>query len=156
MQLGLRRPHRNTERVGDLIVAVPLDVLENEDISCPIRQAVDRALEIEGVTRRPASRRHHTGEESISAGVPRLTFPLCLSLAQDVIDGEPMQPRPELRLSLERLELVPGADEDLLCEIFRGLFVDHANTERVHTPHVFPLETFKRLVIAVRRTPHIC
>src|SRR5437764_6964176 len=45
MQLRLRRPRHDPQQVRDLLVAVPLDVVQYEHLPCPVGQPLERSEE---------------------------------------------------------------------------------------------------------------
>jgi hypothetical protein len=62
-----------------------------------------------------------------------------------------MQPRPKPRLSTERSQLLPSADEHFLRQILGEILARHSQRQRIDPVHMTAIEAFEGLVIAVCR-----
>ena len=96
--------------------------------AAPLRQPLDRRLEVHGDLRRrprgpapsPARRPHPVALAPDAQG---------LAPAEDDVDRQPVEPGAERRLSPKRPQLLPGADEDVLDHVVRVLVAQHAADE---------------------------
>ena len=78
-----------------------------------------------------------------------------LSATENVVPRKAVQPRPELGLSREGVQLAPHANEYLLCQIFGGLFVDHAHAKCVDSSDVVAVKPLESSMVSSRCPLHI-
>jgi hypothetical protein len=72
-----------------------------------------------------------------------------------VVHREPVQPRPEVRVSPEGVEFLPGPDEHFLHEILGLLGPGHAHGQRVHAAYVVAIQALEGFVVADRRATDV-
>lgn len=84
-----------------------------------------------------------------------LSLPLSLAPTQNVVHRKSMQAGAELRLTLEGAQPAPGANENLLRELFCRLLIDHPHTQSEDPPHVVPIQPFERRVVSRRGSVNI-
>jgi hypothetical protein len=115
MDAALRRRNRDAKRFGDLNVAESLDVAKHDRRAVLERQRRERAHE------QVAQSRLRIGR----GGQPVVEFLEVVALPplahQRLVDGDPVQPREQLRVSAETMQIAPDLNEDVL-----GRFLDVA------------------------------
>src|SRR2546423_2290051 len=146
MQLRATCPYRRTGHLRDFIVLIALDVVEDEDSSRSLREAGDRAFQIDGVldarrARVNVRRTWYVRVRHVSFVIVRqvvsylmlLTPLLPAGVAQHQIYRQAVDPTRERRLAAPRAEALPDMHEDVLREIAGALTgAAHPQTQRKH------------------------
>ena len=137
MQLRLRRTGRHPQQRADLLVPIPLDIVEHEDRSRARRQLFDGGLQIDAPIQvlRACRRRHieqrlAVCQESLPSHSER-SKPL-----DDDVHRQPVQPRRERRLAAKQGELLPRADEYVLRQFIGCVGAGHPPREVENPRHV--------------------
>ena len=125
VQLGLGGTYREAEHVGNLLVAVALDVVKHEHLPGAGRKPVERSLEIERDLRTAAPARHRF-QHVIALQKPVAPHAQRLAPGQNYVDAHPVQPGRERGLAPIGAELLPGANEDVLGDFIRIVIVQAA------------------------------
>src|SRR4029453_11044834 len=102
----------------------PLDAGENKMPSGAAREPFDGCLEVHGQVR--PGRRHGYEFECVLI----VSHPLSLNCERspaldDDVDRQPVEPRGECRVAAKLAELLPGADENVLCGFVRLMRAEH-------------------------------
>jgi hypothetical protein len=142
VQLRFRRPHRDREEFGDLLVPVALDVEEGEDLPRSFGEELDGPLQVEaelGVRRASGGVRHGDvvlPEPVAEAGIPGAP-------GEEEVDREAVQPGGEGGLPAEGAELLPGADEGILSGLVGLGGAEHPPGEGVDAGAVAAVEALE-------------
>src|SRR5688500_16932888 len=134
MELRTAGPFRGPSQFRDLIVLVPLDVVQHEDRARSRRQRADRSFEIDSLEH---GRRSHSPEvrstsfilRRPSCALRRLLFShftaltplLPTNVAQHEVNRESIDPTRERRLTTPRAQTLPYVHEDILRQLRRTL-----------------------------------
>ena len=158
MQLRFRGSRRYAEHLGDLLVFVAFDIVQDEDAASAGRQACDCFFHVEHVARRErrsndARVRVHPTRFLIVLLEARALSSLTLSRVEHHVDRQTMQPGSERALATKQPQLLPRTDEDVLCQLFgAGAVGDHAGAKREHSVDVLSVQPLERTTISSRRT----
>src|SRR5205085_4464216 len=141
MELRLRRAFGDAEYVSDLVVVVPLDVVQDEDGAIAGRQLRDGALKGDAINDRHLVRVLRAAHDLHGrlALFGRKLGPCAPApkVHEHLIDREPMQPSGEGRLAAKTADLVEEMREDVLRQVFSfGRVAEHAEAERIDAPEV--------------------
>src|SRR5687767_1238012 len=143
MQLRATGSFGRSGHLRDLVVLIPLDVVQDKDGARPFRERRNRALEVDGVV--------HAGLASLGLRLTRrvvavvcarlvahlvfLTPLVAPNVAEHQVHGQAVDPAGQRRLTAERREPLPQMDEDVLRQLARTRAgATHAQTEREYTP----------------------
>src|SRR5205809_607867 len=110
MQLRFRRAGHDPQHVGDLLVPVPLDIVQHEHLPRAVGQAPDGLLEVHRQLRRRRAPRHPVED----VGRVVIAAALCAeggAPGEDDVHRQAVQPCPERLFAPERRELGPCTDE---------------------------------------------
>ena len=110
-----------------------------------------RRRDVQSLCRGTSPWRDHSLHNPLRCYLPRLPLPYSLSATENVVHREAVQPRSEPRISTERAQLLPSANEHFLRQVLREVFARHAKRQRVDPVHMTAIEAFESLVITVSR-----
>ena len=154
MKLGFRSPLADSHHVRNLLVAVSLHFVEDEDLAGTAGETLEGGLEI---YREP--RCHPTSSNPIQQlspwNVPLRPLPQGLPPGENQVDSQSVEPGAEPGLTPERPQLLPGPDEDLLCEVFRPFTPGHPHGERIDLTDVAPVQSLEGPLVASGGQSHI-
>jgi hypothetical protein len=143
MQLGLGGAGCQSKHLGNLFVTISLDIVKHEHFPCAVRQSLHSGLEVHRHFRSgPAGRDHVQGrvavEVTLSPGAEGLPA------RQNHVDGKPVKPGAEGRLTPKGPQLLPGSNEDVLGYLVGVIIVEHAADQPIHLGHVSSVEPLER------------
>ena len=144
MEVGSRGADSHSGQSGNLAVTVALHVVEHEHFSSAVREPANGALQIQSSrVVVPAGLFGNRG--LLREGLDLLSSRPSSAVAEDDVDGQPVQPGRECAPALERAEPFPGADEAHLGELFcQRRAATHAQAQGVDPADVVVVEAFER------------
>ena len=158
MQVGPHRPFSDRHRLRDLVVPVPLHLVEHKDGARVGREARNRRLEVEPIALVDSHHASH-GRRFVILVQPRflvrLTAPLPPLTLQHHVHRQPVKPGAECRLAAKARELLPRAHEDVVRELPRALPVaGHAQAQSEDPTGRRPIQRLECLRLPLTSTRH--
>ena len=148
MQLCFRRTYGHAQLVADLFVSPAFDIVQHQYRAGTRRQQSDGALELIALG----------GAERCLAGIGQLLVidhayrirAACTYIHQCDIDGKPVQPGTEGAFVAEIRQLLPGAHESVLGQIFRSgvVIAGQPKNRAMHAAYVQVIQPLERAPVA--------
>lgn len=143
-KLALGGPGLDSKDLGDVVVGIPLDVVQHQDHAVAGGECSDRLLQVEALRRVAGSRLGDVRDierRQASAPAQRLA---------GAVERDPREPGAKLRAPGKPLQPLDRADPGLLEDILRGLVVSsgEAPDEGEEGGRVTPVELTERLLVA--------
>src|ERR1700682_2118561 len=139
-------------QLRDLLVLVPFNVVEHEDVSRSWRQLGNRVCEVHSLY---VHRRPRNFSPPFVADIAFISsrgfLALGLSRIQNHVDRETMQPGRKSALTPELWELFPGSHEYVLCQLLAlRPAAAHPGAQRIHPVGVRPVQPLECLAVPGR------
>ena len=152
MEPHFRSTDGYAEHVGDLVVRVSLEVVQDYDFAQSCAQTREGSIDVDPRLRgeRRCMQLLDWGRGHARGDVPRH-----FGVSQEDVHGDAMEPRAESRLAAKLTETLPGVDEHLLRAIVRQIVPDDASRQRVDARRVCDVEPLECLGIAPRGARHV-
>jgi hypothetical protein len=144
MEVRARRTFGDAGELGDLVMTVALDVVQNENGASPLRQTRERPFKIDATFIHGFARRGLEHLVVARGGDPTRATELRTALGEHDIDGNVPKPGRERTLPSKAREPLPSADEHVLGELFGMHRVGgETNAERVDAADVVSVKTLE-------------
>ncbi len=140
-------PVGDAEHVRDLLVPIPFDVVQHEDLAGAVGELLDRRLEIHVQLDLCAAGRDHL-EHRVALVMALPPDAEGLAPAEDHVDGQAVEPGAERRFAAKGPELLPRPDEDILRDLIGLLIAHHPAHQAVDPADVRAVESLERTGIA--------
>ena len=159
MQLSLASTRGYAAHLGDLLMLVTFNVMQNENLSGSWWQLVHRPRNVHPVSVTRRDRRFLERRFAVIRFVfhSPLAIPcFILSIGEYDVHRDAMNPRRKLRVTSELREFFPGSHKHILRQLLAPqLAATHPRAQREHPVHMCPVQPLERSPIAGCRKGNI-